>query len=201
MSVLINYKICDNAKECGGAAVCKTGAISWDEQKKTLIIDNSKCTSCGLCEKACMVNAIKVAKTDEEYQKLKAEIEADPRKISDLFVDRYGASPIQPAFLIPDGRFDLEVLEASKLTAVEVFNNESIQCLLKSIPIKDLFEGLDVKYRRLLVKDNDFLSKYSISKLPSLLFFNNGKLIGKIEGYYGTDRKKELSDLIKSILP
>ena len=201
MSVLINFKICDNAKECNGAAVCKPGALSWDGQTKTLVIDNSKCTSCRLCERVCMVNAIKVAKTDEEYQKLAAEIEKDPRTAADLFVDRYGASPIQPAFLIPDGRFDLEVLEASKLTAVEVFNNESIQCLLKSIPVKDLFEGLDVKYRRLLVKDNDFLSKYSISKLPSLLFFNNSSLIGKIEGYYGADRKKELSDLVKSILP
>lgn len=200
MSVLINFKICDNAKECNGVAVCKTGAISWDEQKKTLVIDNSKCINCGLCEKSCLVNAIKVAKTDEEYQKLAAEIENDPRTAADLFVDRYGASPIQPAFLIPDGRFDLEVLEASKPTIVEVFNNESIQCLLKSIPIKDLFEGLDVKYRRLLVRDNDFLKKYSVSKLPSLVFFNNGKLIGKIEGYYGADRKKELSDLIKSIL-
>lgn len=201
MPVLINFKICDNAKECNGAAVCKTGALFWDDKRKSIVIDNTKCISCGLCAKACMVNAIKVAKSEEEYRKIKAEIEADPRKASDLFVDRYGASPIQPAFLIPDGRFDIEVLEASKVTVVEIFNSESIQCLLKSIPIKDLFEGFDIKYRRLLAEDNIIIDKYLISKLPSLLFFNYGKMIGKIEGYYGIEQKKELTDLIKSILP
>ena len=40
MPVLINFKICDNAKECGGIAVCPTGAISYVENKESLVIDN-----------------------------------------------------------------------------------------------------------------------------------------------------------------
>ena len=88
MAVLINFKICDNAKECNGIAVCPSGALSWDEKKKTIFIDNSKCTSCGKCEKACMVNAIKVAKTKKEYDKFKKEIDGDDRTTSDLLVDR-----------------------------------------------------------------------------------------------------------------
>ena len=40
MSVLINFKICDNAKECGGIEVCPTGALSWDEENETIKIDN-----------------------------------------------------------------------------------------------------------------------------------------------------------------
>lgn len=30
MPVLINFKICDNAKDCSGIAVCPTGALSWE---------------------------------------------------------------------------------------------------------------------------------------------------------------------------
>ena len=32
MAVLINLKICDNDKACGGVAVCPTGAIYYDEE-------------------------------------------------------------------------------------------------------------------------------------------------------------------------
>ena len=34
MSVLINFKICDNAEVCGGIEVCPTGALSWDEENE-----------------------------------------------------------------------------------------------------------------------------------------------------------------------
>ena len=37
MSVLINFKICDNAKECSGVEVCPTEALSWNEKKKNII--------------------------------------------------------------------------------------------------------------------------------------------------------------------
>jgi NAD-dependent dihydropyrimidine dehydrogenase PreA subunit len=201
MPVLINFKICDNAKECNGIDVCPTGALSWDEKEKTIVIDNRKCISCGLCEKACMVGAIRVAKTDEEYEKIKKEIDEDPRKIADLFVDRYGAMSIEPAFLIPKGRFDLEVLEATKPTVLEVFNNDSIKCLRFSIPIKELLGDYDIKYRRLEIKkDSPVLKKYKVDKLPSLLFFKNGKLKGKIEGYYDFKKKEILKRKIRAYM-
>lgn len=43
MAVLVNFKICDNAKECVGIAVCPTGALSYDDDKNTIVIDNEKC--------------------------------------------------------------------------------------------------------------------------------------------------------------
>ena len=94
MAVLINFKICDNAKECGGIEVCKTGALSWDEKKQKIKIDNTKCVSCGRCMKMCPVQAIFVAKNAEEYAKIDKEIKKDKRKISDLFIDKYGAAPL-----------------------------------------------------------------------------------------------------------
>jgi len=199
MPVLINFKICDNAEECNGIDVCPTGALYWDKEKKKIGIDNSKCSNCGKCEKACMVNAISVVKSEEEYNQKKKEIEQDPRNVSDLFVDRYGAQPVISTFIIPDGKFDLEVVKSCKLTAVEFFNDDSIMCLLKSIPIKDLFKEIDVKYRRVEAKDNTLLDKYNVKELPSLLFFKDGKVVGKIEGYYSIMQKNVLMKKIKEI--
>jgi NAD-dependent dihydropyrimidine dehydrogenase PreA subunit len=199
MPVLINFKICDNAKECSGIEVCPTGALSWDESKNTIRIDNNKCTSCGLCEDACMVGAIKVAKNEEEYERLKKEIDEDPRKVSDLFIDRYGAQTVHPAFEVPEGKFQVEVLGSHKLVALELFNDDSIMCLLYSIPIKKLFEGIDVKYRR-MEADSSLLKEYGIKELPALLFFRDGKLVGKIEGYYDITREGELVQKIKEML-
>ena len=42
MAVLINFKICDNAKECGGIDVCPTGALSWNDVDSKIEIDNDK---------------------------------------------------------------------------------------------------------------------------------------------------------------
>lgn len=200
MAVLINFKICDNSKDCSGIEVCPTGAFHWDEKKKTIAVDNSKCISCGACEKACPVNAIRVARNEKEYKRIKKEIDEDPRKVSDLFVDRYGAQPVHPAFLIPQEKFDVQVLESTKLVAVEFFNHNSINCLLHSIPIKELFKGIDIKYRKIEMKDDSLLKRYKIKILPALLFFKAGKLIGKIEGYFPVGKEKELMKRIKKIL-
>ena len=200
MPVAINFKICDNAEECNGIEVCPTGALSWDDKRKTIVIDNTKCTSCGACERSCMVQAIKVGRTKEEFAKIQKEIEEDSRKVSDLYLDRYGAMPILPAFLIEEDKFEREVLKASKLTAVEVFENEGIMCLLKSIPITELFDGLDIKFRKMEIKNKKFLDDYDIKELPALLFFLEGKLAGKVEGYFENENKQALKKKIKVII-
>ena len=162
MSVLINFKICDNAKECLGVEVCPTKALYWDEKKQTIAVDEEKCTLCKECEKACEIGAIKAATNKKEYEEYKKEIADDPRKVNDLFVDRYGAAPIHTAFQVKPEKFDIEILESNKLAVVEVYNNDSIECLINSIPIKMLFEDKEIKYRKFEVKDDDFLNKYKI---------------------------------------
>lgn len=200
MAVLVNFKICDNAKECGGVAVCPTGAFSYDDEKETIVIDNNKCISCGLCEKECPIGAIMVAKTDEEYKKIKQDIENDPRTTKDLFVDRYGASPLSEFFMI--GSKDLnEKVKNDCITLIELYNDDSIQCLLKSIPIKDLSKKLPKNTLFYKLETNSELAdKYNIQELPSLLVFKKGKLLGKIEGYYREDNKEELIKKIDNIL-
>lgn len=200
MPVLINFKICDNSEDCSGIEVCPVKAFYWNRKKKTIAVDNSKCIDCGKCEEACPVDAIRVARTKEEYEKIKREIEEDPRKVSDLFIDRYGAQPIHHAFLIPQSQFSIQIIKSTKPAVVELFSNDSIECMLRSIPIKELFEGADIKYRKIEAKGSSLPDKYGIKKLPTLLFFRGGKLVGKIEGYYGDKEIGEIRKRINKIL-
>ncbi|MBU0635933.1 4Fe-4S binding protein [Candidatus Micrarchaeota archaeon] len=200
MPVIINFKICDNSKECLGIQACSKGALYWDAQKKSLVVNESDCTLCGRCEDACEVHAISVAKDKEEAKKIRAEIEADPRTVSDLFVDRYGAESISPPFLISPKDFNVHVLKSAKPTVVELFNCQSIQCLITSIPIKELFDKIDIKFRKMSVANSSLQEKYDVKELPALLFFNNGTLVGKIEGYFNETKKEELKTKISKIL-
>jgi len=202
MAVLVNFKICDNDKACSGMSACPNGVFSWDENDNTLLIDNSKCTSCGACEKACMVSAIKVAKTKEEYEKIKKEIEEDSRTINDLLVDRYGAKPIDIAMQGKEIEIETKLSLAKRPFMVELYNEDSIMCLLKSIPMKEIANkyNMETRYRKIEVEDNKILDKYDIKELPSLLLFKEGKLLGKVEGYYEEKDKEELFSKIENLV-
>lgn len=197
MAVLINFKICDNAKECGGLAVCPTGALSWDENNENILINNDKCISCGLCEKECPIGAIKVAKTDEEFNKIKKEIDNDPRTTKDLFVDRYGAVAISSFFKIDINEIP-EKIKKDCLTIIEVYNPETAECLLKSIPIQDLTKNLPENTLYYKVESENF-NEYGITELPSLLLFKNNNLLGHIDGYYDNDNIEEILKQIENI--
>ena len=200
MAVLVNFKICDNAKECGGIAVCPTGALSYDDEKESIIIDNDKCISCGRCESECPIGAIMVAWTDDEYDKLKKEIDEDKRTTKDLFVDRYGATPLSEFFMIESDDIENKV-NNDGVTLIELYNDDSIQCLLKSISIKDLTKDLpkDTLFYKAEANE-DVLKTYNVKELPSLLVFKQGKFLGNIDGYYEVDDKEELLHNMNEIL-
>ncbi len=199
MAVLVNFKICDNVKECGGIAVCPTGALSWNEEKETIEIDNNKCISCGLCEKECPIGAIMVAKNNEEYQKIKKEIDEDPRTTKDLFVDRYGAVAISDFFKIELEEIK-EKVEKDCLTLIEVYNPDVAECLLKSIPIKELTKNLPSDTLFYKAESDKTIDEYKIMELPSLLIFRKSKLLGHIDGYYTIDEKEKVISKLSSII-
>lgn len=199
MAVLINFKICDNDKACSGMRVCPKGVFSWDDKNQTLVIDNSKCVSCGLCEKACMVNAIRVAKTPEEYKKIQKEFDDDPRTINDLLVERFGGKPIDDAMLGTVKEIDTKLKSGTRPFIVELFNDDSIQCLLKSILVKKIADAFDkdTRYRKIEVTDDAVMKQYKVKELPTLLFFKKGKFVGKIEGYVSDDQEDQLLEKVR----
>jgi len=202
MSILINFKICDNSDECEGPKLCPVKALTWDNKKKTLKIDNTKCISCTRCARSCPVGAIHVARTEAEYKKIKKEIDKDPRKISDLFVDKYGAQILDTSTIIKNDKvFKTKITKTNKLIICEFFDPSMAQCLIRSIPIKELFKHIDMLFYKVDVSNmKDLMNIYDVKKIPSLLFFKNEKLIGKIQGFYDIDHKKDLQDKIQKML-
>ena len=200
MPTLINFKICDNSPECGGIAVCPTKAMYFDQEKKSIVIDNDKCISCGLCRPQCPVSAIYVAKTKEEFEQLKRDVDNDPRTVKDLFVDRYGATPISDFFVITPQQLK-EKVKNKGISLIELYNDESIQCLLKSIPIKDITDEMekDVAFFKLKLTEN-IASEYDIKEVPSMLLFNEGIFKGKVQGYFDTTKIDLLKERINQIL-
>lgn len=200
MSVLVNFKICDNAPECGGAEVCPTGALSFDSEKGTLVIDNDKCISCGKCEKNCPIGAIRVARSTEEYEKIKKEIDEDTRTTKDLFVERYGA-----AVMLEHTQINFENIEnivhRNEFALVEVNSEDTIECLLKSIPVVDILKDFpdNSMYYKCLVK-NDEKKSLGLNVVPSLLVYVNGNLKGRVEGYYTIVEKDELVNKIHELI-
>lgn len=199
MAVLINFKICDNAPECSGIEVCPTKAITYNEEKQTVEIDNSRCISCGLCEKACPIGAFKVAKTEEEYKKIEKEIENDPRTTKDLFVDRYGAASISDFFKITEDEIE-EKVKKDGLVLIEIYHPDSAMCLLKSIPIKELTNNLPKDTLFYKVETDRNMEQYKVKEYPCLLLFKKGKLLGRVEGYYSVEDKDILLDKLNAMI-
>lgn len=204
MPVIRNYKICDNAKSCNAISVCPTGAFKWNEEKKTLEVDEDLCIGCGLCETSedsCPIGAIKFARTLEEIKKYTEEIENDPRNFADLVVDRYGCQPIGVPYTCNEKDLSL-ALTTSKICLLEVLKEELEECLIKSIPIKEILNGIkeDAIYRKMEEEIDNIIDKYQIKEMPALLIFKNNKLLGKIEGYYSYEQKDELINKINEII-
>jgi thioredoxin-related protein len=65
--------------------------------------------------------------------------------------------------------------------------------------MKEILSSYSVKYRK-IEAEKDLMEKYKIKKLPALLFFKKGKLLGKVEGYYDNNKKEALLKKIKTII-
>jgi NAD-dependent dihydropyrimidine dehydrogenase PreA subunit len=168
MPIALNFKICDNSPDCLGILKCPTKAFYFNKKRNSLVIDNGKCVSCGLCIEECEVNAIKLAKNNIQLKKIQEKIDKDPHVQSDLFVDRYGSEPQDKKFFCPKEKFNIQIIQSTKPTVVECFNEKSIHCLVYSIPIKELFKNKNIVYRKFAVENKKF--KYGLKQLPHYCF-------------------------------
>ncbi len=198
MTVLINFKICDNVPECGGITTCPFGAFYFDDVEQSIKVDHDKCTNCGKCAKSCLVWAIRFAKTIQQQQQIQEEIDNDPRTIEDLFVDRYGGAPISTKTTIKSWEFQKYILNSKWIVVLELYSDETIECLIRSIPIKDILPE-DVKYYKMSA-DQEISKKYNIAVFPSLLFWKDWNYIDKIEWFRDVSKEKEFKGLVAGVL-
>ena len=164
MPVIINFKICDNCDACNAIPLCPTKAYRYNYEKKTLEIDKDKCIDCGVCatsDKTCSVGAIRWSRDLDEFERIKKEIEEDKRTVADLMVDRYGAQPINMPFYCKEENLK-KVLKTDKVCFVEFYKEELLECLIKCIPIKEIFKkfGKDFVYRKVEVTDDEILNNH-----------------------------------------
>lgn len=185
MSVYINFKICDNAEECSGIAVCPVKSLYWDDIEKTVAIDNSRCLTCDACMEACPAGAIRVAHSEEESIQIQEDIDNDPRTIHDLMVERYGASPVSENILISIRDAEEKIAEKTLLIAIEIIDDNDTPCLINSVPISEAFGSVNIEYYKVTVNDNAydcFAKKYDVTACPTLLVFRRGILLVRMDG-------------------
>jgi len=197
MPPIINFKICDNSEDCDAIRHCENGVFGWDKRKKTLTTNFKKCKECGKCVDYCEVKAIHYCKGDEDCAKVQREIERDPRTITELFIDRYGAMPIDNAYMfeLTPERFKQRI-NVRRPVIVEFNRRETVHCLLKSVPIADIQEQYhpDSTYAKFFIKDEE-MAKYGVTETPCLRFYFNNELIGQINEYFEKDQKFSYLDL------
>ena len=145
------------------------------------------------------MGAILCSRSAKEYMNNQELIANDKRTIKDLFVDRYGAVPLSEFFMINEA--DLEQRLTTDLTLIELYDNDTLSCLLKSIPIKEITDQLigDIKYYN-FEPSPAFQKQYAIKELPTLLIYKNKKLLGKVEGYFTIEQQTEFIAQIKAII-
>lgn len=194
MSVLINEKICDNAAECSGIEICPTGALFWDLDRRKIGVNNDLCISCHECTSACPVGAILVAANDEEFAQMRIDVENDTRTVEDLFVERYGAMPIDEELVLEDSDVD-SVVNESSLVFIEQFQDSSIQCLLHSIPAELLVNRYGCVYRKQQVSEEEEGTTY-----PQLLIYKDGALVGTIPGYFDDTQIETFAEQVDKII-
>ncbi|MDR2685806.1 MAG: 4Fe-4S binding protein [Rickettsiales bacterium] len=195
--VLINKKICDNSPLCGGIEACKTGALYWDDATATILYDEDKCIGCGACAKMCAVQAIRFARTDADAAEIGREFDDDTRRAEDLFVDRYAGDAVLTQLTA-----SADALSAARaisgLCVMEINSDDKIRCLINCIPMREIFDGRDFAHIKVMNPGDELLAELGIVELPALVIFNEGEVIGKVEGYF-EDNDAEKGLLISKV--
>ena len=195
MAVLINWKICDNSKACGGIAECPTGALYWNEAEGTIGINNYFCISCKKCvTDGCPVGAIIVTDSDDAYEKARLVIEKDFRDKAQLFVDRFGAAPISDEVLIE--KHDVASKTQSGIIFIERFTDSSIQCLLYSIIVDEVRYKTGLRFDYYKCEDKEIEE----TEYPVLDIYKDGVLKGSVCGYYSDFKFEEFVGKIKELV-
>lgn len=202
MSVLINKKRCDNADACSCISECPTKAFYWDTENQTVAVDNNLCINCRNCMISCEAGAVKVARNQEEYEKIKTEYDEDIMTIEKLFQDRYGASLVEEKYTLDISELEKIIVDSNKPLLLEFYNEEEARCLINSIPIEEIMKEIpfSVSYRKVNISEIDSLINYHINNVPSLIVVKEGEVIYGWNGFVHVNEKEKLLEDLKEKL-
>lgn len=202
--VIINRNICDNAPECSGIAICPSGAIFWNEKNENIDYNPDICIDCGACADAnaggCPIGAILWGEDEDDYIVKKTKVENETRKLADLEVERYGASPIEPTTDYEDINVFINSSKTSYVL-IEFFNDDSINCLLHSIRVSEIKKVFDnnANYIKVQVENKGVVEEYEIGELPGIAVFKEGNFKGSIAGYYDDNATNSFFDKLSKL--
>ncbi|MEM3555378.1 MAG: thioredoxin domain-containing protein [Candidatus Micrarchaeia archaeon] len=174
MPVFIDPKICDKEDICDIVEVCPSDAIIHNKKEGTIEIDQSKCTECLLCLKACPYLAVKLIKDLKEIRRI--------RNKSSHILKLYGTKPGRIGKpILKDSNFKKKV--SAKAPTLVVFWGAHSGAMAPFI--REIIRKHRKKLRLAYVKvaDNPKLTKkYSIKTTPTLVLFKKGRAVSKLEG-------------------
>jgi len=181
MPIIIHPGKCDQADTCSCPDMCPQHAWRRDVSGKHWEVDQIKCVECGLCVHVCPAGAVIYAENEEEKQKILEEIKNDTVYTPvTLFVERYGGCPMTESVVVDTKSFDSKVSKG--IVLVEFFNEDSIKCLVKTLPYHEFAPGL-VIYKVDVKSNPDLKQRFGINLLPTLIIFDDGKEVDRIEGF------------------
>jgi len=203
-TAILRTNLCDNNPVCQVISECNNEAVFFDLKTNTVCIDEDKCIACGICKIHCSLFVI--VHSESDYLYTKENIRKDPRKQSDLQVERFSADVVDKYYLINEVGFQESINTFTKsingLSFVEIVLKKQNECLYNSIPVSDIIGGLHL-YRKIVVEnvDDEFIRKaIGFDNYPVILVYNNGELKEKIYSVFKeSDNKKQLINQIKQI--
>ncbi len=92
-------------------------------------------------------------------------------------------------------------VNGNSLVLIECYQESSIQCLLKSIPIKEItkeFPSDTLFYKVSFEEEKE--NEYDIQEFPALLIYKDGSLKGKVEGYFEIKDKEKFMNQVNEIM-
>lgn len=98
---------------------------------------------------------------------------------------------------VTDQNFSKEVMEADKPVVVDFFASWCGPCQILMPKMEEFSKKYShIKMVKMNVENNQTTpSKYSVMSIPTILFFNNGKIIGQITGADPTGIEAKIKEL------
>ena len=206
MPVLIDQRVCDNSPGCSAIRVCPKDAIIYDRKAGKITADNSRCTSCGICQRVCPAGAVKVYPTEAALEAAKTEIEGSNLTADDLLEQRYGVRPGDPNELgtnmvhVDCGNFADEVLKSDLPVVVDFWASWCAPCRILAPTFKDLAAEFDgqLRFAKLDTEEcQQVPAEFGIMSIPTMLFFHKGRIV---ERAVGALPKDALRTKIKNVM-